>query len=117
MRGSKGNDSMFIAVPHRAFSAAALVAALSAGCADDLSGHPDLTSAEIIGGTVDADNVYASVGALVGLRADGTTRPFCTGTLIAPTVLLTAAHCVTDPVLETVAVTFDPAYTADSALL
>jgi hypothetical protein len=35
---------------------------------------------------------YPYVGALVD-RFDGETYPYCTGTLISPTVLLTAAHC------------------------
>jgi secreted trypsin-like serine protease len=42
-------------------------------------------------GTVDSNNKYANVGALVD-PADA--NSYCTGTLIAPTVFLTAAHCV-----------------------
>ena len=53
------------------------------------------------------------VGALVG-TFDGETYPYCSGTLIAPTVFLTAAHC---EVGETVCVTFDEAYSSRSRLL
>jgi V8-like Glu-specific endopeptidase len=42
-------------------------------------------------GTVDINNKYANVGALVD-PADA--NSYCSGTLIAPTVFLTAAHCV-----------------------
>src|SRR6185503_15040891 len=45
-------------------------------------------------GTVDANNTYSNVGALVVQRvSDGQIFPICTGTLIAPTVFLTAGHC------------------------
>jgi Trypsin len=55
---------------------------------------------------------YPYVGALVGTFDDGT-YPYCTGTLIAENVVLTAAHCEEG---ETVCVTFDPAYTSKSKL-
>src|SRR5678809_921278 len=45
-------------------------------------------------GSVDANNTYSNVGALVVQRvSDGQIFPICTGTLIAPTVFLTAGHC------------------------
>jgi secreted trypsin-like serine protease len=47
----------------------------------------------IINGHIDADNEYPSVGLLAFYDADGTYMHRCTGTLISPTVVLTAAHC------------------------
>ena len=62
----------------------------------------------IINGTADG-NRHPNVGGLVSPEqySDGTWL-YCSGTLISPTVLLTAAHCATDG--ERVGVTFDPAY-------
>jgi V8-like Glu-specific endopeptidase len=40
-------------------------------------------------------NKHPNVGALVG-TFDGQTYPYCSGTLISPTVFLTAAHCGDD---------------------
>src|SRR3954467_12563051 len=56
-------------------------------------------------------NAHPEVGALLAQQAfsDGTWAE-CTGTLIAPTVFLTAAHC--DEGVSRVAVTFDSAYDA-----
>jgi hypothetical protein len=45
----------------------------------------------ITNGTPDGER-HSNVGALVD-EFDGETYPYCTGTLISPTVLLTAAHC------------------------
>lgn len=49
-------------------------------------------------------NKHPAVGALVDYDSRGTAYAFCTGTLISPTVLLTAAHC--NPGVDTVKVTF-----------
>jgi secreted trypsin-like serine protease len=53
------------------------------------------------------NNRHPNVGALV----DGSTA-YCSGTLISPTVFLTAAHCATEG--DTVSVTFDSEYTSSS---
>ena len=55
------------------------------------------------------ENRHPFVGALVGTFSSGT-YPYCSGTLISPTVFLTAAHCAEDG--ERVGVTFDPDYEA-----
>jgi hypothetical protein len=58
-------------------------------------------------------NRHPNVGALVG-TFDGETYPYCSGTLISPTVFLTAAHC--DIGTSTVYVTFASVYTSKSKL-
>ncbi len=64
----------------------------------------------ITNGTVDG-NRHPNVGGLVSPTQypDGTWL-YCSGTLISPTVFLTAAHCAEDA--ERVGVTFDTAYEA-----
>lgn len=58
----------------------------------------------ITNGTFDG-NKHPSTGALVDYDSRGTSYAFCTGTLISPTVMLTAAHC--NPGTERVKVTFE----------
>jgi secreted trypsin-like serine protease len=67
-------------------------------------------AAAITNGTADG-NRHPNVGGLVSLTqySDGTWI-YCSGTLISPTVFLTAAHCAEDG--ELVGVTFDTAYQA-----
>ena len=62
-------------------------------------------------------NKHPEVGALVG-TFNGQTYPYCSGTLIAPNVFLTAAHCdiSSETGSSTVYVTFDSAYMAKSKL-
>src|SRR5512143_3854899 len=69
----------------------------AAGCA------PDTASSRLIAprnpsaityGSVDASNTYANVGAFIVTRkSNGHISPICSGTLISPTVFLTAGHC------------------------
>ncbi|HVF48612.1 MAG TPA: S1 family peptidase [Pyrinomonadaceae bacterium] len=54
-------------------------------------------------------NRHPNVGALVG-TFNGQTYPYCSGTLISPTVFLTAAHCYIGT--STVSVTFDTNFTS-----
>jgi hypothetical protein len=71
------------------------------------------SAAAITHGTADGDG-HPNVAGLVSPTqySDGTWL-YCTGTLISPTVLLTAAHCAED---DRVGVTFDPAYQAGDAV-
>lgn len=72
----------------------ATLALAAAGCAlPDVGSRAD----EVIGGTRTPDGMFPGVGALLYDLGNGP-ETGCTGTLIAPTVVLTAAHCV-DPQL------------------
>jgi Trypsin len=59
----------------------------------------------ITGGTEDTTNIYSNVGMVVFYQPDGRFR--CSGTLVAPRVFLTAAHCTFQDIGK-VAVAFDP---------
>jgi secreted trypsin-like serine protease len=65
----------------------------------------DTPATAITGGVEDTANVYSNVGMVVFYQPDGRFR--CSGTLVAPRVLLTAAHCTFQDIGK-VAVTFDP---------
>jgi secreted trypsin-like serine protease len=72
----------------------------------------------IVGGSIDG-NEHPNVGALLGLDPDtGDYFLFCSGTLISPTVFLTASHCTlalaSIQESDRAWVTFDPAFDADT---
>ena len=52
-----------------------------------------ISASAITNGRVDRNNKYPFVGLLAFHEADGTYLHRCTGTLLSPTVVLTAAHC------------------------
>ncbi len=77
----------------RTLSLALLVAVLSTACGTDPAGGPDgVTSQEkaIINGVPDTDPDHRAV---VAVYRNSRWWSFCSGTMIAPNVVLTAAHC------------------------
>ncbi len=73
--------------------ASCAIAACSSSASEPSGGE---LSDDVVGG-VDAKSARLdAVGSLV-LEANGAKSPFCTGTLISPTVVLTAKHCTTQP--------------------
>ena len=73
-----------------AIGAAAML--VTGGCADDGAKgddarKPSTVSMRIVGGSMESG--FAAVGALVD-----NSGAFCTGTLVAPTTVVTAAHCI-----------------------
>jgi Trypsin len=79
------------------------LAALAVGIGSFLAASPP--AGAITGGTEDLGNKYSNVGMVVFYQPDGRFR--CSGTLIAPRVLLTAAHCTFQDIGKVI-VTFDP---------
>lgn len=76
---------------------ALLAAALLAGAASAApAGPPGRVVTQVVGGAPAATGSWPSVVALVGAGEDPAFGQFCAGTVIAPTAILTAAHCVVD---------------------
>jgi hypothetical protein len=84
----------------RLLLAGAIVALMAVSIAAITYGYPD-------------GNRHPQVGTLVGTFTSGT-YPYCSGTLISPTVFVTAAHC--DLGTSRVQVTFDSEYSAHAKL-
>jgi len=57
-----------------------------------------LDPAPVIGGTNAPAGKWPDVAAVLYKQSDGSDQQMCTGTLVAPTVVLTAGHC--DPSLD-----------------
>jgi secreted trypsin-like serine protease len=81
---------------HRVTLALAGLVPLLASCAPDRSVAPTAAPTDpstIVFGSPDLANTYSNVAAFLVQSPTGRVSPICTGTLIAPTVVLTAAHC------------------------
>lgn len=63
------------------------------GCIDD---SISATTQSVIGGTTTQAGMYPATGALIA-EVQGQRIVFCTGTLIAPDAVVTAAHCLIPP--------------------
>ena len=81
--------SRVIVAMHRPVLGGLLV--LAVGCADVTPGAPTGTVTQAILGTQRSASAYPEAVRIQVNNADG---DFCTGTIVAPRVVLTAAHCV-----------------------
>jgi len=69
----------------------------------------------ITSGSLDG-NAHPAVGLLLADRGNGP-EPDCSGSLVSPTVFVTAAHCTADLASDRVWVSFGPQYVAGSSSL
>ena len=84
-----------LATPTCLISLATLLTACGPQHFDNPRLRTDLTATQpIIGGQPASEEDYAPVGALVFTFPGERSQMFCTGTLIAPDVILTASHCL-----------------------
>src|SRR5688572_1803057 len=87
--------------------AAFIGTALLFGCAadtDEITEETALSSTEIVNGF--DDHRHPAVVMLAAKQKDGSYNGFCTGTLVRPNKVLTAAHCVVGAQAQNVAVMF-----------
>ncbi len=94
-----------------------LVVAACSNEAVDRSENPDghatrRTSQRIVNGTPDT-----AAGDSVVFIATGSQGSFCTGTLIAPNLIITARHCVADPSQDTDCGTFGATHAASTFVI
>ncbi len=86
--------------PIRTLAALGLSVVFAAGCSDQPASIAAPHSASFIVGGQPTGQLYPAVGALLfDYRKNGITGDdeWCTGSLITPTVFLTAAHCIVTP--------------------
>jgi secreted trypsin-like serine protease len=96
---------------------ALLLAPLCSACERASPGEPLTTPQYIVNGIIDANNTYSNVGAFIVKRlSDGQIFPICSGTLIAETVFLTAAHCTAAYLVELAPFGFAAYVTFDSPI-
>lgn len=71
-----------------------VLAVMLTSCDVDKSTQPSLSRQFITYGSIDQSNTYSNVGAFIVKDPEtGFIYPFCSGTMISPTVFLTASHC------------------------
>lgn len=82
--------------PTVAFMKSTLVCLLAAACGSGEVGDTDAEPAveEIVGGWQSSWPMFDAVGSTAEVGANGKLEQLCTGTLMAPNVVLTAKHCV-----------------------
>jgi trypsin len=75
-------------------AAAIAIGTVGGGCVADGEPDTDSVSGEVIGGVPAFSRKLNAVGAILKLRPNGIFDEHCTGTLITPTMVVTAEHCI-----------------------